>query len=214
MRSSGILLHITSLPSPYGIGTFGAEAEAFVDWLVAAGQKYWQILPLSPTGYGESPYQSFSTFAGNPLLIDLGDLAANGLLKKSACDEADYGADPSFVDFEKVYRSKMRLLNEAFKSFTEDVGYLSFVQEEAEWLDDYALFMAVKEQYSLASWQTWEKDIRFRKGDAMKKTREEFAERISFWKFIQYTFIRQWQKLKRYANKNGIKIIGDLPIYV
>ncbi|MCL2638573.1 MAG: 4-alpha-glucanotransferase [Oscillospiraceae bacterium] len=214
MRSSGILMHITSLPSPYGIGTFGADAEAFVDWLVSAGQKYWQILPLSPTGYGESPYQSFSTFAGNPLLIDLDDLVANGLITKAACEQAEFGADPSFVDFDKVYRSKMRLLNEAFKSFTEDVGYLAFVQEEAEWLDDYALFMAVKEQYNLQSWQTWDKDIRFRKADAMKAAREEFAERINFWKFVQYTFIRQWQKLKRYANKNGIKIIGDLPIYV
>ncbi|MDR2531821.1 MAG: 4-alpha-glucanotransferase [Oscillospiraceae bacterium] len=214
MRSSGILMHITSLPSPYGIGTFGADAEAFVDWLVAAGQKYWQILPLSPTGYGESPYQSFSTFAGNPLLIDLDDLAANGLLKKSLCDEADYGADPSFVDFEKVYRSKMRLLNEAFRGFAEDVGYLSFIREEAEWLDDYALFMSVKEQYNLNSWQTWDKEIRFRKSGAVNKAREELTERINFWKFIQYTFMRQWQKLKRYANKNGIKIIGDLPIYV
>ncbi|MCL2693895.1 MAG: 4-alpha-glucanotransferase [Oscillospiraceae bacterium] len=214
MRSSGILMHITSLPSPYGIGTFGAEAEAFVDWLVAAGQKYWQVLPLSPTGYGESPYQSFSTFAGNPLLIDLDDLTANGMLTKKACEDADCGADPSFVDFDKVYRSKMHLLGEAFKSFTEDVGYLAFVQEEAEWLDDYALFMAIKEQNDLASWQTWERDLRFRKSDALKKAREDFAERINFWKFIQYTFMRQWQKLKRYANKNNVKIIGDLPIYV
>ncbi|MCL2019666.1 MAG: 4-alpha-glucanotransferase [Oscillospiraceae bacterium] len=214
MRSSGVLMHITSLPSPYGIGTFGAEAEAFVDWLVNAGQKYWQILPLSPTGYGESPYQSFSTFAGNPLLIDLDDLVSGGLLKKTACDEAEYGADPKFVDFDKVYRSKMRLLNEAYASFSEDVGYLSFIQEEAEWLDDYALFMAIKEQYNLASWQTWEKDIRFRRIETVKKMREELAARINFWKFIQYTFMRQWLKLKRYANKNGIKIIGDLPIYV
>jgi len=214
MRSSGILMHITSLPSPYGIGTFGADGEAFVDWLVSAGQKYWQILPLSPTGYGESPYQSFSTFAGNPLLIDLDDLVSGGLLTKAACDEADYGADPGFVDFEKVIRSKTRLLNEAFKSFSEDVGYLAFVQEEAEWLDDYALFMAIKEQNDMRSWQTWDKDLRFRRRDAMQKAREELSERVSFWKFIQYTFMRQWQKLKRYANKNGVKIIGDLPIYV
>ncbi|MCL1824106.1 MAG: 4-alpha-glucanotransferase [Oscillospiraceae bacterium] len=214
MRSSGILMHITSLPSPYGIGTFGADAEAFVDWLVAAGQKYWQILPLSPTGYGESPYQSFSTFAGNPLLIDLDDLVSGGLLAKSACDQADYGADPSFVDFDKIYRSKMRLLREAFKSFTEDVGYLAFIQEEAEWLDDYALFMSIKEQNELNSWQTWEKDLRFRRQEAMKKAREEYSERVNFWKFVQYIFMRQWLKLKRYANKNGIKIIGDLPIYV
>ncbi|MCL2077919.1 MAG: 4-alpha-glucanotransferase [Oscillospiraceae bacterium] len=214
MRSSGILMHITSLPSPYGIGTFGAEAESFVDWLVAAGQKYWQILPLSPTGYGESPYQSFSTFAGNPLLIDLDDLVSGGLLTKAACEAADCGADPKFVDFEKVSRSKIKLLNQAFKSFSEDVGYLAFIQEEAEWLDDYALFMAIKEKNELRSWQTWEKDLRFRRAETMQKAREELSERIKFWKFIQYTFMRQWLKLKRYANKNGVKIIGDLPIYV
>lgn len=214
MRRSGILMHVTSLPSPYGIGTFGAEAESFVDWLVKAGQKYWQILPLTPTGYGESPYQSFSTFAGNPLLIDLDDLVANGMLTKSACEEADYGADPSFVDFNKVYRSKMRLLNQAFKSFEEDVPYLAFIQEEAEWLDDYALFMAIKEKNELRSWQEWDKDLRFRKSAAIEAAREELLERVNFWKFTQYTFIRQWKKLKRYANKNGVQIIGDLPIYV
>ncbi|MCL2109575.1 MAG: 4-alpha-glucanotransferase [Oscillospiraceae bacterium] len=214
MRKSGILMHITSLPSPYGIGTFGADAEAFVDWLVAAGQSYWQILPLSPTGYGESPYQSFSTFAGNPLMIDLDDLVSGGMLTKTACDEADYGADPAFVDFDKVYRSKMKLLNTAFKSFDEDVGYLAFVQEEAEWLDDYALFMAIKEQNELRSWQTWEKDLRFRKSKAIEAAREQLSERVNFWKFVQYIFMKQWNQLKRYANKNGVKIIGDLPIYV
>lgn len=214
MRSCGILMHITSLPSPYGIGTFGAEAEAFIDWLKLANQKYWQVLPLSPTGYGDSPYQSFSTFAGNPLLIDLDDLIQNGLLTKTKCEEADFGADPSFVDFEKVYRTKMRLLKEAFESFTEDVGYLAFIQDEAEWLEDYALFMSIKESYDLNSWLTWDKELRYRKSDAMNKAREDFAERINFWKFIQYTFTRQWQKLKRYANKNGIGIIGDIPIYV
>lgn len=214
MRSCGILMHITSLPSPYGIGTFGAEADAFVDWLKSAGQEYWQVLPLSPTGYGDSPYQSFSTFAGNPLLIDLDDLVQNGLLSRTECEEADFGADPSFVDYEKVYRTKMRLLKKAFESFSEDVGYLAFVQEEAEWLDDYALYMSIKEANELNSWLTWDKELRFRKSAAMLKAREDFAERIGFWKFVQYTFSRQWQKLRRYANKNGVKIIGDIPIYV
>lgn len=214
MRSCGILLHITSLPSPYGIGTFGAEAEAFVDWLKSAGQKYWQILPLSPTGYGDSPYQSFSTFAGNPLLIDLDDLVANGLLTKEKCTEADYGADPAFVDFEKVYRTKMRLLSEAFASFSEDVGYLAFTQEESEWLDDYALYMAIKEANNQRPWLEWDKDLRFRRREAMAKSADEHSDRVKFWKFVQYTFLRQWTKLKRYAGKNGIQIVGDIPMYV
>ncbi len=214
MRSCGVLMHITSLSSPYGIGTFGSEAERFIDWLSAAGQSYWQVLPISPTGYGDSPYQSFSTFAGNPLLIDLDDLVQNGLLTKSACEEADFGADPSFVDFEKVYRTKMRLLDEAFRSFSEDVGYLAFIQEEAEWLEDYALYMSIKEANELRSWLLWDKELRIRQSEAMEKAREEYACRMSFWKFVQYTFMRQWEKLKRYANKNNVMIIGDIPIYV
>jgi len=214
MRSCGILMHITSLPSPYGIGTFGAEAEAFVDWLKSAGQKYWQVLPVGPTGYGDSPYQSFSTFAGNPLLIDLDELVRSGLITKEKCQAADYGADPTFVDFDKVNSTKMALLREAFEGFEEDAGYLAFERAEKEWLEDYALFMAIKEENNKVSWTKWDKELRFRKPEVIDKARERLKKEIGFWKFIQYTFFTQWDRLKNYANKNGIKIIGDIPIYV
>ncbi|MDR1755161.1 MAG: 4-alpha-glucanotransferase [Eubacterium sp.] len=214
MRSSGILLHITSLPSPYGIGTLGREAEKFVDWLKKAGQKYWQILPLSPTGYGNSPYQSFSTFAGNPLLIDLDELIEEGALDRKKCEREYYGDDLSFIDFEKVIRTKFSFLEEAFEHFSENVGYLSFIQQEAFWLDDYALYMAIKEANGQKSWTEWEKDLQKRAPKAMIKANDELYKRVSFYKFIQYIFARQWQKLHCYANKSGVEIIGDLPIYV
>ena len=214
MRSCGILMHITSLPSPYGIGTFGDEAEKFVDWLKSAGQSFWQVLPVGPTGYGDSPYQSFSTYAGNPLLIDLDALVRGGLLAQAKCEASDYGADPSFVDFDKVNRTKMELLRDAYKNFEEDAGYLAFERNEAEWLDDYSLFMALKTENNLVSWTEWDKDLRFRKPEAIEAARERLKEEIGFWKFIQYTFYSQWDRLKSYANKNGIQIIGDIPIYV
>lgn len=214
MRSCGILMHITSLPSPYGIGTFGNEAERFADWLKSAGQSYWQVLPLGPTGYGDSPYQSFSAFAGNPLLIDLDDLVQQGLITRESCTAADYGADPSFVDFEKVTRTKMALLNEAFKHFNEDVGYLSFIKDEAMWLEDYALFMSIKEANDNRPFWEWEKKLCNRERDAMKKAEEQYVERMGFWKFVQYVFYNQLTKLRRYCNRNGIKLIGDMPFYV
>lgn len=207
-------MHITSLPSPYGIGTFGAAAEQFVDWLKEAKQSFWQVLPLGPTGYGDSPYQSFSTFAGNPMLIDLDDLAASGYITKESCQAADYGADPTFVDYDKVYRTKMQLLSEAFKHFNEDVGYLAFLQEEAAWLEDYALFMSLKESVNMRPWWTWDEGIKARRPDDMKRAAEQHHERMNFWKFVQYTFYRQWIKLRRYANRNGVQIIGDIPFYV
>ena len=214
MRSCGVLMHITSLPSPYGIGTFGEQAEKFVDWLISAGQEYWQVLPIGPTGFGDSPYQSFSTFAGNPLLIDLDDLVRSGLITQQACEEADYGADPSFVDFEKVNRTKMALLRQAYESFEENVGFLAFVQNEADWLEDYALFMAIKEENDLVSWLEWNDDLRLRRPDAIEEAKERLKKQSGFWKFVQYIFYTQWERLKGYANKNGIKIIGDIPIYV
>ncbi len=214
MRSCGILMHITSLPSPYGIGTFGNEAERFADWLKTAGQSYWQVLPLGPTGYGDSPYQSFSAFAGNPLLIDLDDLVQQGLITRESCTAADYGADPSFVDFEKVTRTKMALLNEAFKHFNEDVGYLSFIKDEAMWLEDYALFMSIKEGNGNRPFWEWEKKLCNREPDSMKKAQEQYVERMGFWKFVQYVFYNQLTKLRRYCNRNGIKLIGDMPFYV
>jgi 4-alpha-glucanotransferase len=213
MRSCGVLMHITSLPSPYGIGTMGPDAEQFVDWLKDAGQSYWQILPIGPTGYGDSPYQSFSSFAGNPLMIDMDDLVRSGYLSKEQCEQSDFGADPTFVDFDKVYRTRMQLFREAFASFSEDIGYLSFIQQEAYWLDDYALFMALKEKFKQAPWQSWDPEFKLRKPEALARFKEENFEKINFWKFLQYIFYRQWEKLHRYANKNGVQIIGDIPFY-
>lgn len=214
MRSCGILMHITSLPSPYGIGTFGNDAERFADWLKSAGQSYWQVLPLGPTGYGDSPYQSFSAFAGNPLLIDLDDLVQRGLITRESCTAADYGADPSFVDFEKVTRTKMALLNEAFTHFEEDVGYLSFVKDEAMWLEDYALFMSIKEANGNRPFWEWEKKLCNREPEAMKKAAEQYVDRTGFWRFVQYIFYNQLTRLRRYCNRNGISLIGDMPFYV
>lgn len=214
MRSCGILMHISSLPSPYGIGTFGAEAEKFADWLKEAGQKYWQVLPIGPTGYGDSPYQPFSSFAGNPLLIDLDELVEHGYLAKKSLDNSDYGADPSYVDFDIVNRNKTALLREAFAGFTDNVGYTSFVIEEQDWLDDYALFMALKDKFSGRPWSDWDDDIKLREPEAVKRWIEELKDDIKFYKFVQYIFYRQWDRFHRYCNKNGIQLIGDIPIYV
>lgn len=214
MRSCGILMHITSLPSPYGIGTFGAEAERFADWLRSAGQKYWQVLPIGPTGYGDSPYQPFSSFAGDPLLIDLDELAENGCLARSSVAEADYGADPTFVDYDKIRGVKMTLLKEAFAGFTDDVGYTSFVMDEGDWLEDYALFAALKERFGNRPWTEWEESIKLRKPEAVKQYTDELQNEIKFHKFVQYIFWRQWDRFHRYCNKNGIQVIGDIPIYV
>jgi 4-alpha-glucanotransferase len=221
-RSCGVLLHITSLPSPYGIGTLGKEAEDFVDTLRDSGQKYWQVLPLNPVGYGNSPYQSYSAFAGEPLLIDLDDLIANGLLSKKQCEDADFGADPSFVDFERVTKVKMSLLKKAYAEFAKidkeanavEVAYLAFVKDEASWLDDYALFMSLKEQNNGVSWIDWNSEKhRNREGKSLNEAYEQLREQIGFWKFVQFFFYRQWAQLRRYANKNGVKLIGDIPIY-
>lgn len=214
MRSCGILMHITSLPSPYGIGTFGKEAERFADWLRDAGQSYWQVLPTGPTGYGDSPYQPFSSFAGDPLMIDLDELAENGYLPKKSVADADYGADPTFVDYDKVRSCKTALLREAFAGFTDDVGYTSFVLDEQDWLEDFALFTALKEQFGGRPWTEWDEDIRTRQPEALTRWRDELKEEMRFVKFVQYIFHRQWDRFHRYCNKNGIRIIGDIPIYV
>lgn len=213
-RSCGVLMHITSLPSPYGIGTLGKEAENFADWLREAGQSYWQVLPIGPTGYGDSPYQPFSSFAGNPLLIDLEELCDGGLLDRAECLKTDYGADPEYVDFGKVNKSKDLLLRKAFSRFTDDVGYTSFVREEAEWLDDYALFMAIKREFGGVSWTEWQEDIRMRRPEVLEEYREKLKEEIRFVKWCQYIFFRQWNRFHNICKSKGISIIGDIPIYV
>ena len=215
-RSSGILMHITSLPSPYGIGTLGKEAYRFVDFLVEAGQKYWQVLPLGPTGYGDSPYQSFSAFAGNPYLIDLDLLCKEGLLEVNDYKNINFGSNCEEVDFEKIAENKMPILKIAFKNLKDKYRdeLQQFREENNEWIEDYALYMALKVKNNLKSWQLWDKDIKLRKKDALNKARKELKDDIDYNIFLQFMFYKQWNNLKEYANKNGIKIIGDIPIYV
>jgi 4-alpha-glucanotransferase len=215
-RSSGILMHIASLPSPYGIGTFGKEAYEFVDFLVEAGQSYWQILPIGPTGAGDSPYQSFSTFAGNPYFIDLDLLKEEGLLTKEDYENVDFGNDLEKVNYEKIFNNKMPILRIAFQNSKEKYKdeIKSFRVENKAWLEDYALYMAVKSEFNLRSWQEWDTDIKLRNKIALKHYGKVLKKEIDYWVFLQYIFFKQWTALKNYANINGIKIIGDIPIYV
>lgn len=216
MRASGILLPISSIPSAYGIGTFSKEAYEFVDFLKKSGQTYWQILPLGPTGYGDSPYQSFSTFAGNPYYIDLEELIEEGFLTKEQCDNCDWGGSEAYVDYEKIYLSRFKILKEAFeKSKIENNNdFQAFVKENDFWLADYALYMAVKDYFKGKSWSEWDKDIRLREPEAINKYSKQLKEQILFYEFQQYLFAGQWMRLKKYANENGVQIIGDIPIYV
>ena len=216
MRASGILMPISSLPSPYGIGCFSREAYAFVDWLAQAGQTFWQILPLGPTGFGDSPYQSFSTFAGNPYFLDLDALVEEGLLTSAECAGADWGDDPARVAYDKLYQSRYPLLRRAFHRWrgADEPDYRTFLSENRDWLEDYALFMALKNARNGASWDTWEDELRLRDPGALERARGELAEECTFQCFLQYEFDRQWGALKRYANGKGIRIIGDIPIYV
>ena len=209
MRASGILLPISSIPSKYGIGTFSKEAYEFVNFLKEAGQTYWQILPLGPTGYGDSPYQSFSTFAGNPYYIDLEELINQGLLTEKQCEDCDWGGSKAYVDYEKVYLSRFAILKEAFKNsqVEENEEFQTFVKENDFWLPDYALYMAVKDFFEGRSWSEWDEDIRLRKPDAIEKYSKQLKEEILFYEFQQYLFTTQWQKLKEYANDKGIKMI-------
>lgn len=214
MRQSGILMHITSLPENYGIGTMGKEAYKFVDFLREAGQSYWQILPLSPTGFGDSPYQALSSCAGNHYLIDLDMLIKEGLLKKAEVKAVSWGSDPKKVDFGAMYRYRTEVLRLAFQRFTPDAGFSRFVEENERWLGDYALFMAIKEQYGGAAWTQWPRELRLREENALEEKREELAQTVGLHYFLQYEFSRQWNALRSYANKKGIRIIGDIPIYV
>ena len=216
MRASGILMGISSLPSRYGIGCFSKEAYEFVDQLEKAGQQYWQILPLGPTGYGDSPYQSVSTFAGNPYFIDLEELIDKELLTKEECESCDWGGSEAYVDYEKMYLSRYKLLRKAYEraDLKNDPDYVEFLKEEKDWLEDYCLFMAIKNDQKGICWIDWPEELKDRHSKAVKEAGKELAEEIEFYSFQQYCFTTQWRKLKAYANAKGISIIGDVPIYV
>jgi 4-alpha-glucanotransferase len=232
-RSGGILLHPTSLPGPYGIGDLGPQAYHFVDWLASTGCKLWQVLPLGPTGYGDSPYQCFSAFAGNPYLISFDALIEDGLLTHD-----DFAHMPDFnasrVDYGLLIPWKLDLLQKAFSSFTSTLSgevpdggattgsigeglideFNTFRADNASWLEDYALFMSLKEANGGGAWSDWDESLRRRKKSAMKEARKEYAESVARYSFYQFLFFRQWNKLRQYANEQDITIIGDIPIFI
>lgn len=216
MRASGVLMHLSSLPSPYGVGTMGAAARAFVDFLAAAGQRYWQLLPICPTSYGDSPYQSFSTYAGNPYLIDLDALAEDGLLTPEEYQTIDWESTPDRVNYGALYRKRWAVLRKACDRLLQNPppAYADFCADNAFWLPDYALFMALKDEHGGRAWTEWEPALRRRDPAALGAARARCAGAIAFWQGVQYLFFAQWRALKDYANGRGIRIIGDLPIYV
>lgn len=215
-RSSGVLLHISSLPGDYGIGDFGKEAYRFVDFLSDARQKNWQILPLGITSFGDSPYQSFSAFAGNPYFIDLDELVDHAYIEKEDLRELDFGHDPRKVDYGLLYENKMYILKKAYKKakLRIDDQLASFYKENYDWLRAFALFMAIKSRNDNKYWIEWDEKYKEYNSPAVLEFEKENSEEIFFWVFTQYMFSKQWQKLKKYANYKKLKIIGDLPIYI
>lgn len=209
-------MHISSLPNDYGIGKLGKEAYAFVDFLEKAHQKCWQILPISPTSYGDSPYQSFSVHAGNPYFIDLEALEKEGYLKPAEYKDIEWGDDKESVDYGKIYEVIFKVLRTAHKRFRKkpEKAYSKFVVENKDWIYDYALFMSLKFAYKGKAWYEWDEPLKMYKPKAIKSARKEYANDIDFWCFVQYKYFQQWKKLKAYANEKGIEIIGDIPIYV
>ena len=215
MRTSGVLMHISSLPSETGIGTLGVEAYRFVDFLKKSGQTYWQVLPLCPTSYGDSPYQSFSTFAGNPYFIDFEILCKDGLLKSSDYSKIDWGRNPEKIEFSKIYENRFNVLKIAYNNFDlTKKEYVEFCNINSYWLEDFGLYMALKNAFDGKPWNEWPIELKTRKSSAINKIKTELKNDIEFQKFIQYLFFCQWSSLKKYANDNGILIIGDIPIYV
>ena len=214
MRESGVLMHITSLPGPYGIGTMGKKAFAFVDFLQEAGQKYWQILPLTPTGYGDSPYQSCSTYAGNHYLIDLPLLVEDGLLDYEQINSFDWGWQADRVDFGIQYQNRLKVLRFAYDRFPGGEDFQRFCDENEKWLPDFALFMALKEKFGGQPWYAWEDDLKLRQPEAIGQAAWELHDQIRFYCFVQYIFDKQWRALREYARQKGVRIIGDVPIYV
>ncbi len=214
MRESGILMHISSLPGPYGIGTMGDQAFRFVDFLKQSGQHCWQILPLSPTGYGDSPYQSCSTYAGNPYLIDLDRLVEAGLLTREEVRSVQWCHREDKVDFGILYHNRSRILRLAYSRFSDSRALDAFCLENSSWLPDFALFMALKDKFNGTPWYRWEDALKKRDTDAIWNVRHELQEETRFYSFVQYLFFDQWNALRSYAHENGIRIIGDVPIYV
>ena len=216
-RKSGILLPMFSLPSPWGIGTMGESAFRFVDFLKAAGQRYWQILPLGPTTYGDSPYASFSTFAGNPYFIDLDLLVKDGLLTRAELASRDWGSDVQRVDYGKIFENRFAVLRLAYARGAEKFAseLAAFRAENVSWVEDYALFMACKAHFGMVCWTDWpEEGIRLHRAEAVKEYREKLREDVDFYAFLQFLFFRQWNALRGYARKKGVGFIGDIPIYV
>lgn len=209
-------MHLSSLPTPYGIGTMGQSARDFVDFLKKAGQKYWQILPVCPTSFGDSPYQSFSTFAGNPYFIDLDDLRAEGLLELSEYFDIDWESEPGAVNFGALYEKRYPILKLAFKRFLDKKSdeFEKFCEEQSWWLNDYAVFMTIKDANNGISWLEWDEGVKSRNPLALQTVESQYRDEINFWKVSQYFFFKQWKALRDYANDNGVSIIGDLPIYV
>ena len=214
MRCSGILMHISSLPGPYGVGTMGKNAFRFVDFLEDAGQSVWQILPLTPTGYGDSPYQSCSTFAGNHYLIDLEALVKEKLLKKEELSSIRWSWSETKADFGLLYNNRLNVLRKAYDRFAAQEELDAFCAENAGWLPDFALFMALKDRFGGKPWYQWDKALKFRDSKAIETARQELKEEIRFFCFVQYLFYKQWNALRAYAHGKGIRIIGDVPIYV
>ena len=219
-RSSGILFHPTSLPGKYGIGTLGKEAYAFIDFLKKSRQKLWQIFPLGPTGYGDSPYQSFSSFAGNPYLIDFDLLIEAHLLSEEDLRDVFFGDNEEYIDYGAIYNQKYPLLRKAYENFKSSDNHEMrenlehFKRENASWLNDYSLYISLKNHFNGLPWNEWAHDIKNREHGAMEHYRNELADDIEYHNFIQFLFFKQWGDVKRYANENGIKIIGDIPIFV
>lgn len=214
MRESGILMHITSLPGSWGVGTMGREAFRFVDFLKASGQRCWQILPMTPTGYGDSPYQSSSTFAGNHYLIDMDALVEKGLLEPRELACLDWGQTQNRVDYGCLYTHKLSVLQKAFGRFCDEKALDTFCRQNSSWLPDYSLFMALKAKFGGEPWYRWPHKLKFREPDAIWQARQELKTQIRFYSFVQYLFYEQWNALRSYAADNGVRIIGDIPIYV
>lgn len=216
MRGSGILCPISSLPSSYGIGCFSKEAYEFVDFLQQSGQSYWQILPVGQTSYGDSPYQSFSTFAGNPYFICLESLIQEGLLTEEECNSCDFGNDPMYVDYGKLYEQRYVLLKKAFKrsNVANNPSFQKFLVDNQDWIHDFGLFMALKSNFHEVSWIQWPEEVRVKDTAVLESYCKKLNHDIEFHKYLQFLFFLQWDKLKQYANQKGIQIIGDIPIYV